>query len=207
MRFCAGVIVVVAAGNSNKDANGFTPAGIAVAVTVSATDLNNRKAPYSNFGSSVDVAAPGGDTTADSNGDGYVDGVLSTIADDDGDLFYEFYDGTSMAAPHVAGVMALMKAVNPSLTPNDFDLVLAGTHPSTSIRITTDLGASGYDQTFGHGLIDALGAVNDGFIDDVGEALGGYPTFLDPAFIEVTEDVSGIDFAASYDLRLLSSGR
>ena len=64
-----------------------------------------------------------------------------------------------MAAPHVAGVIALMKTVHPDLSPQDVDLLLAGTHPQTSSRITRDFGAPGHDQFFGHGLIDALAAV------------------------------------------------
>src|SRR3569832_2510385 len=67
--------------------------------------------------------------------------------------------GTSMAAPHVSGVLALMKAVNPALRPDDIDRLLAGTHPATTIRITRDLGAPGRDDLYGHGLIDAAQAV------------------------------------------------
>ena len=86
--------------------------------------------------------------------DGYRDGVLSTLGYD-----YGFLDGTSMAAPHVAGVVALMKAVNPELTPRDVDQLLAGRHPGTSLRITEDQGQPGRDDHYGHGLIDALNAV------------------------------------------------
>jgi serine protease len=64
-----------------------------------------------------------------------------------------------MAAPHVSGVVALMLAVNPDLTPDDLDLLLSGTHPGTGIRITEDLGPPGWDQIFGYGLINALSAV------------------------------------------------
>ncbi len=64
-----------------------------------------------------------------------------------------------MASPHVAGVLALMLAVNPDLTPADIDQLLAGTHPSTAQRITRDLGLPGRDDLYGHGLIDAAQAV------------------------------------------------
>jgi len=153
-----GVIVVAAAGNENTSA--FTsPAGLDGVISVSAVDFNARKAPYSNFGPTVDVAAPGGNTSADLNGDDFADGVLSTLGDDDGDFFFRFYQGTSMAAPHVAGVLALMLAENPNLIPADIDQLLAGTHPSTPQRITRDLGATGRDDLYGHGLIDAALAV------------------------------------------------
>lgn len=58
-----------------------------------------------------------------------------------------------MASPHMAGVLALMKSVNPSLTPDQVDTLLAAG------RLTTDIGAAGRDDNFGHGLIDALKAV------------------------------------------------
>jgi serine protease len=123
-------------------------------ISVAAVDQNLRRAPYSNFGPTVDVAAPGGDTDAD-----FGDGVLSTSGNDSGEFLYAFYQGTSVATPHVAGVLALMLAVNPNLTPTDIDQLLAGTHPDTAVRITQDLGADGRDDIYGHGLIDAAQAV------------------------------------------------
>ncbi|MCG3114987.1 MAG: S8 family serine peptidase [Candidatus Manganitrophus sp. SA1] len=153
-----GVIVVAAAGNENTSAL-TSPAGLDGVISVSAVDLNATKAPYSNFGSRVDVAAPGGNSGADLNGDGFQDGVLSTLGTDSGQFNFRFLQGTSMAAPHVAGVIALMLDVNPTLTPTDIDQLLAGTHPGTTQRITRDLGATGRDDLYGHGLIDAALAV------------------------------------------------
>ena len=153
-----GVIVVAAAGNENTNTPS-SPAALNGVISVSAVDLNSQKAPYSNFGPTIDVAAPGGNTAADLNGDGFPDGILSTLGDDGGDFFFRFYQGTSMASPHVAGVLALMLAVNPNLTPSDIDQLLAGTHPATTQRITRDLGLPGRDDLYGHGLIDAALAV------------------------------------------------
>lgn len=158
----AGVLIVAAAGNEN--AGTFTsPASLEGVISVAAVDINSKKAPYSNYGPAVDVAAPGGNGSADLNGDGFPDGILSTWGEEtDGGgrrYSYRFMQGTSMAAPHVAGVLALMRAVNPALKPDDVDRLLAGTHPATTIRITRDLGAPGRDDLYGHGLIDAAQAV------------------------------------------------
>ena len=147
----AGVIIVAAAGNENSIQPSY-PASYDGVVSVSAVDMNSNITPYSNYGPYVDVAAPGGDMSRDLNGDGYTDGVLSTLGNLNGPD-YRFYEGTSMASPHVAGVAALMKAVNPDLTPAQFDAFV-----QTS-EIVNDLGATGRDNLYGYGLIDALKAV------------------------------------------------
>lgn len=154
-----GIIIVAAAGNEASDSPSY-PAGYTGVVSVSATTITDELAYYSNRGNSIDVAAPGGDASTDINGDGIADGVLSTWGDDsDADPVtvvrptLGVLAGTSMAAPHVAGVAALMKAVFPELTPSAFDALLA------SGTITEDLGAPGRDDLFGHGRIDAQRAV------------------------------------------------
>ncbi|MEW6440199.1 MAG: S8 family peptidase [bacterium] len=153
-----GVILVAAAGNSNSSAFQ-SPASLTGVVAVSAVDLNSQKAAYSNFGPYIDVAAPGGNTGADLNGDGYADGVLSTMGTDQGEYIYRFYQGTSMACAHMSGMAALMLAVNPNLTPADLDNLISGTHPDTTTRITRDLGEPGKDDLYGHGIIDAAQAL------------------------------------------------
>lgn len=151
----AGVIVVAAAGNEASSAPGY-PAAYAGVLSVSAVDMKGAKAPYSNTGTTVDLAAPGGNTAVDLDGNGYADGVLSTLVKDTTgtrEPIYAFYQGTSMAAPHVAGVMALMRSVCPGLAPATVDQLLqAG-------QLTRDLGTPGRDDTFGWGLVDALKAV------------------------------------------------
>jgi serine protease len=153
----AGVIVIAAAGNESTDVPTY-PASYQGVVSVSAVDMHKEFASYSNFGSAIDVAAPGGDTSQDSNQDGYLDGVLSASGDDSSgqiQFVYKFYQGTSMACPHMAGVVALMKAIHPALSPDDLDTLLANG------VITEDLGEAGWDERYGNGLIDALRAIGE----------------------------------------------
>ena len=90
-------------------------------IAVAATGRSGGKASYSNTGSNVTVAAPGGDNGA---------GILSTLnagTTTPGADSYAYYMGTSMATPHVAGVAALMLAANPNLTPDNVTSLLKST--------------------------------------------------------------------------------
>jgi serine protease len=151
-----GVIVVAAAGNESATTVG-QPANCAGVIAVSATQANKAIAPYSNTGTAVKVAAPGGNTGQSTTGNGQPDGVFSTMAsfDNAGSRIHTlgFLQGTSMASPHVAGVMALMRYVNPGITPQQIDTLLANGN------LTDDLGTAGLDRSYGYGLINADKAV------------------------------------------------
>jgi subtilisin family serine protease len=105
----AGVTFAVAAGNSSADASTFSPARVGEAITVAASDNADGQAYFSNFGTIVDLYAPGVDITSSWN-----DGATNTIS------------GTSMAAPHVAGAAALYLSANPTATPADVAAGLTG---------------------------------------------------------------------------------
>ncbi|WP_010243504.1 S8 family peptidase [Acetivibrio cellulolyticus] len=133
--FSKNVAVVAAAGNSAMDAADFSPASIPGVITVAATDIENNPAYFSNYGSTVELAAPGVN-------------VLSTLPNNT----YEFYDGTSMATPFVASACALLISKNPSLSLIEVEQYLTDS--------AQDLGAAGKDEKFGYGLLDLNKALN-----------------------------------------------
>lgn len=107
-----GAVVVVSAGNEGSDAGQFSPSSCTGVIAVAATGKSGARASYSNYGAVVSIAAPGGDGS---------EGILSTWntgLSAPGSDTYAGAMGTSMAAPHVSGVVALMLSRNPSLTPD-----------------------------------------------------------------------------------------
>lgn len=148
-----GTVVVVAAGNSSADVSGFSPASCDGVIAVAASGGQAELASYSNFGSLIDITAPGGGNSPDGTLNG---GILSTLNDGTttpGNDAYAYYQGTSMASPHVAGVAALMLSVNPDLTPDEVESLIkssARDFVSGSGCTTANCGA---------GMLDAAAAV------------------------------------------------
>jgi serine protease len=120
-----GTVVVVAAGNESQNAVNSSPANCSGVVVVAAVNRSGGRAYYSNFGNIVDVAAPGGAMNV-STGNGVLS-TLNTGTTTPANDAYAYYQGTSMATPHVAGVAALMLSVNPSLTPAQVETTLRNT--------------------------------------------------------------------------------
>lgn len=184
----SGIVVVAAAGNDSSSTPAY-PASYQGVISVSAVTIGEFKAPYSNFGASIDIAAPGGDSTA---------GVVSTGADDTVSPIRETYTsliGTSMATPHVSGTIALMKSIYPALTTADFgDLLSQG-------LLTDDLGSPGRDNIFGWGLVNALKAV------EVAQDLaGGGGVTLEPALCTSASELNFGNFAETLPLTITNCG-
>ncbi len=142
-----GVLVVVAAGN---DGIGFvsSPANNPASFAVGATTTIDTLAVYSNFGSALDLVAPGGNT-GDLDGNGRPDGIFQESFDSLGWRIVEQI-GTSSAAPHVSGAAALALSVDPLLTVTGLKELLIDT--------AVDLGAPGWDPLYGAGRLDAAAA-------------------------------------------------
>ena len=149
----AGVVIAAAMGNDGNDTTQY-PAGYNdYVIAVGSTRYDETRPAYGSYGSHMDIAAPGGDTSVDQNTDGYVDGVLQQtfVPGDTTSFNYYFWQGTSMATPHVAGVAALILAKNPGWTPAQVRYALQST--------ATDKGTAGLDDYYGWGLMNASSAV------------------------------------------------
>ncbi|MBI3038986.1 S8 family serine peptidase [bacterium] len=114
--FRNGKMVVAAAGNGNMDGGTVSPGNWARCVTVSATDENDTRASYSNFGAIIDISAPGGTKS---------NGIYSTWNSNGSS--YEYNSGTSMAAPFVSGLAGVIFSIKPDLTPNRVEEIIKKT--------------------------------------------------------------------------------
>ena len=132
----AGVIVCVAAGNDNTDANTFIPANCPGAFTVAAVDSTGAKAYFSNYGSCVEVCAPGVNISSS-----YVGGYYTTLS------------GTSMATPFVSAAAALILSYDPTTTVSGIENLLT--------CYATDLGTVGKDDYYGYGEVN-LSSIESG---------------------------------------------
>jgi serine protease len=192
-----GTTVVVAAGNSNANAANYSPASCNNVISVAATSRTGARATYSNYGSVVDIAAPGGQTST-----GTANGILSTLnsgAQGPGSENYEYYQGTSMAAPHIAGLAALAKSANSSLTPAQIESAI-----KTNARALPGACSGGC----GAGLADAtktVQAVSGGGGDTGGTVFTSSGTVSIPdagSAVESSITVSGVSGSAPSNLQV-----
>ena len=192
-----GTTVVVSAGNSSADAAGYSPASCNDVITVSSVGPTGALSGFSNYGNVVDVAAPGGSGAAPAE-----DNILSTLnlglQGQEGEG-YAWYAGTSMSAPHVSGVVALIQAVAATpKTPDEVKKILENTAYANGGFPT----GCNYAKYCGAGIIDANAAVR------VAAGLDPLPPDVPPApepppAIELSNGVTvtGIDVLANDTIR------
>ena len=150
--YSRGITIIAASGNENSEVG--YPAAFTNVVAVGAIGTNKERAFYSNYGFELDIVAPGGDRYQDAaNGEIVQETFVEFLGFKNRAFGWDYspLSGTSMAAPHVAGVAALIKSVYPELEPDEIKEAI--------INTATDLGAAGKDNNFGYGLIDAYAAV------------------------------------------------
>jgi serine protease len=142
-----GAVVVCAAGNGGRGVVEF-PAAYPGAVAVGAVGPAGERAPYSSWGKELDIAAPGGDKSHGDEG-----GIVQNTIDprDIGKAVYASYQGTSMATPHVAGVAALLWSAG-AKSPEQVEKAL--------FLGARRVGAHGWTEQYGHGVLDAEGALD-----------------------------------------------
>lgn len=205
----AGTLVVAAAGSLADNPGGQPaevqqPANCAGVIAVGAVDSDRQRSRYANSGAALTVAAPGGDLGTAGVASGLSEGIFSTLVNYSGDGLripgVGPLQGSSMAAPQVSGVLALMRYLNPDLSVDEIDTLFA------TGRLTDDLGATGHDSLFGHGLINALKAVDAALESATGTssvANGAATLGLRPARL----DLGSLRSAATIDLVVLSGKR
>jgi serine protease len=186
----SGVIVIAAAGNEAMDGNPLSyPASYPGVISVGAVNPEGNRAWYSNFNYAVDIVAPGGYDHSNpfSTTPGMIYSTSANITNGNILPSFKWSVGTSMAAPHVAGVVSLMKGIYPSLTPRDLDDAL-----SLGL-MTVDIGALGQDSEYGFGLIDANKALQtaEGFVSGVNT---NFPPLLNLTAYEIDLGVTAMEF-------------
>jgi subtilisin family serine protease len=180
----AGIVFVAAAGNNGNDSIVY-PAAYEKVIAVSATDHNDEKASFSSYGTFIDVGAPGV----------Y---IYSTKLDGS----YGYASGTSMACPHVAGLAALIKSQDTTLTPDQVEYIL-----ETS---ADDLGDTGWDTFYGSGRINASWALQtvvqqETFFPTAGISSPAQSQIVSGPALDILGTVSGTGFV-DYTVKYAAAG-
>ena len=143
-----GSVIAVAAGNANSDVSEYSPANCNGVIAVGATDASGQRAQYSNFGSGIDIAAPGGDINA--SGDRGIYSLSNNGEQGPSDEGYAYRQGTSMAVAHVSAALARLAALNPTASPTQLQLLLTRSSVRPFAKTTCDVDT---EKTCGSGIV------------------------------------------------------
>ncbi|WP_314224341.1 S8 family peptidase [Streptomyces zaehneri] len=174
-----GTTVVVAAGNESDNVANHSPGNCDNVISVAATNRTGAKASYSNYGSLVDISAPGGQTST-----GTANGILSTLnsgTKTPSSESYAYYQGTSMATPHIAGLVALVKSANSTLTPAQIEAAIKNNARALPGACSGGCGA---------GLADAARTVQA--VSGSGGSTGG-TTFTNTTAVAIPDNGSAVE--------------
>jgi PKD repeat protein len=183
-----GIVMVAAAGNENTTQAHY-PSSYNHVISVASTNEDDVKSDFSNFGSTVDVSAPGG------YGINGPQGLLSTTWEETSYGYYNTYFGTSMSTPLTAGLVGLILSVNPDLTPDEVEEVLE----STCANIDTIPGNSSWAGMLGAGRIDAYAAIFNTPFDPTADFYTPVPYIIPGTTIQFYDMSTGIPDEWSWD--------
>ncbi len=182
----AGVIVIGAGGNEGGTSLGkspFYPAAYDNVFAVAASNIDEKQAYYSSEYAEIDLTAPGGDVRVDSNNDDNSDGIIGANATLESGAFVDslaLYQGSSMAAPHVAGAIAMMRAIDPTLNTSQLQSMMK------SGVLTVEAEDEGFDFKTGYGIISLPRMINaaqgNGHLNAVTTRISANPKEIDIEF-------------------------
>ena len=184
-----GVVLVAASGNEYASSLNY-PGAYDTVIAVGANRYDGTRSAYSNYGNGLDITAPGGDVSRDQNGDGYIDGILQETFER-GSWTYTFWEGTSMASPHVAATAALVMAQGVTDPADVYDILT-----TTAV----DMGDTGYDTRYGYGRLNAQAAV-----EYAATGSWGGDTGTDPDPVDEDDDDGGSTGGADTTAPTISS--
>lgn len=180
-----GAVIVVSAGNSAANVTDFSPANCNGVITVAATGSTGDLTYYSNYGTKVEISAPGGEMSFEGDPNGILSSMNAGQTGPGADT-YAYYQGTSMAAPHVSGVASLLFSVNPNLTPAQVLQIIQGSAKAFPGGVCNTT-------ICGKGIVDAAAALDKAIITISGNAgaAGVKLTYVDGTTKTVTANGTG----------------
>jgi subtilisin family serine protease len=183
-----GIVMLASAGNDNVSTLHY-PSAYAHVISVASTNEDDLKSDFSNFGTSIDVCAPGG------YGNNGPNGLMSTVWDETTWGYYDVYPGTSMATPLTAGLCGLILSQNPELDPDQLETILK----DNCVVVDTLPGNANYVGLLGAGRIDAFATVANTPFDPVSNFTTPVTTILPGTSIQFLDKSVGVPASWSWE--------